>query len=56
MHPGTGLPQYYGGVPENFQFTILPGVGHCPHDEEPDVVNANMIAWLEKMKSGVASS
>ncbi|MEY3403274.1 MAG: hypothetical protein RLZZ86_2890, partial [Cyanobacteriota bacterium] len=24
----------------------VPGAGHCPHDEVPDVVNGEIISWL----------
>lgn len=29
-------------------FTPIPDTGHCPHDENPEVVNRLMIEWLEQ--------
>lgn len=26
--------------------TVLPGLGHCPHDEAPERVNPILVAWL----------
>jgi pimeloyl-ACP methyl ester carboxylesterase len=28
------------------QFQIIPDAGHCPHDENPEAVNAKILAWL----------
>jgi pimeloyl-ACP methyl ester carboxylesterase len=25
---------------------ILPGLGHCPHDEAPELVNAILLEWI----------
>jgi pimeloyl-ACP methyl ester carboxylesterase len=25
---------------------ILPGLGHCPHDEAPELVNAILMDWI----------
>ncbi|MGJ5675151.1 MAG: alpha/beta fold hydrolase [Nostochopsis sp.] len=27
----------------------IPGVGHCPHDEVPDLVNSYIMKWLESL-------
>lgn len=29
------------------QFVALPGLGHCPHDEDPERVNALVLDWLQ---------
>ena len=29
---------------------VLPNVGHCPHDEAPDLVNARLLDLLEAMR------
>ena len=29
------------------ELTVLPGLGHCPHDEAPELVNPILQAWLE---------
>lgn len=28
-------------------FKFLPGVGHCPHDDFPELVHAELLPWLE---------
>jgi pimeloyl-ACP methyl ester carboxylesterase len=43
MHPGSEFGQYA----QNFTLMMIPGAGHCPHDECPDQVNSKMIAWLK---------
>ena len=30
------------------ELRVLPGLGHCPHDEAPEQVNPILIEWLEK--------
>ncbi|MEN9214779.1 MAG: alpha/beta fold hydrolase [Gloeomargarita sp. DG02_3_bins_56] len=32
--------------PQVTQFVPLPGVGHCPQDEAPELVNPLLLAWL----------
>ena len=34
----------YGCVQE---LRVLPGLGHCPHDEAPELVNAILLEWIE---------
>lgn len=29
-------------------FHSIPDTGHCPHDERPEVVNGQILAWLQK--------
>lgn len=31
---------------ENISLFALEGVGHCPHDDRPDLVHAKLIPWL----------
>lgn len=31
------------------QFQIIPNAGHCPHDENPEVVNAQILNWLSSL-------
>jgi pimeloyl-ACP methyl ester carboxylesterase len=33
----------YGCVAE---LVVLPGVGHCPHDEAPELVNPILRRWI----------
>ena len=30
------------------EFIELPGVGHCPHDEAPDLVNPRILEFVHK--------
>jgi pimeloyl-ACP methyl ester carboxylesterase len=46
MHPGKKFVNYARG---DFQLQVLEGVGHCPHDEVPELVNEKMIAWMEQL-------
>jgi pimeloyl-ACP methyl ester carboxylesterase len=31
------------------EFVSLPEVGHCPHDEVPDVINPILLSWLDRV-------
>ncbi len=31
---------------KNIKIVPIPGAGHCPHDEIPDVVNSQIVEWL----------
>lgn len=31
---------------DRVKFSSIPNTGHCPHDERPDVVNAEILQWL----------
>jgi pimeloyl-ACP methyl ester carboxylesterase len=31
------------------QFEIISNAGHCPHDEDPEAVNAKIIHWLSEL-------
>ncbi|MGL5831983.1 MAG: alpha/beta fold hydrolase [Waterburya sp.] len=33
------------------EFQIIPNAGHCPHDENPEAVNAQIIQWLDSRVS-----
>ena len=44
---------------KDLALTVITDSGHCPHDERPDVFNAVVIAWLERMgtyREGVLGS
>lgn len=30
------------------EFTLLPGTGHCPFDDRPDLASPALIAWLDR--------
>lgn len=35
-------------VPDRAKFVSIPKTGHCPHDERPEVVNAEILQWLSE--------
>lgn len=43
MHPGCNFGQYC----DNFELHVIPGCGHCPHDEEPEKVHSILMPWLK---------
>ena len=45
-HPGSSFSNFT----DNYTLIPLEGVGHCPHDECPDVVNSKMIEWLSGLE------
>lgn len=48
MNPGTGFAKYC----RTLRLQVLPGTGHCPHDEAPQLVNPQLIAFLNEIYSG----
>jgi pimeloyl-ACP methyl ester carboxylesterase len=44
---GAKLYQELAAQSEQVQFIAIPDTGHCPHDERPEVVNQQMIRWLQ---------
>jgi len=34
------------------ELRVLPGLGHCPHDEAPELVNPILVAWLREEGAG----
>jgi pimeloyl-ACP methyl ester carboxylesterase len=32
------------------EFHVIPNAGHCPHDENPEAVNTQIIQWLSNLK------
>jgi pimeloyl-ACP methyl ester carboxylesterase len=48
--PVTGAKIYQDLTENNpdVQFEIIPNAGHCPHDENPQAVNEQIINWLSK--------
>lgn len=43
---GAKLYQELATHSSQVRFSAIPDTGHCPHDERPEVVNAQMIEWL----------
>lgn len=48
MHPGTQFHRYMRDE-DDFELVVVPNAGHCPHDEAPEEVNAQMIRWMESL-------
>jgi pimeloyl-ACP methyl ester carboxylesterase len=42
VHPGSKFCHYHNRI----TYRILPNTGHCPHDENPEMVNEQLIEWL----------
>jgi len=38
------------------ELRVLPGLGHCPHDEAPQVVNPVLVDWLSRAKLDAAAT
>ncbi|KAK2664714.1 hypothetical protein Ddye_003288 [Dipteronia dyeriana] len=41
--------KYFSSLPaqnSNVKLFVLEGVGHCPHDDRPDLVHQNLLPWL----------
>ena len=36
------------------ELRVLPGLGHCPHDEAPELVNAILLDWILKDRTALA--
>ncbi|EPS72021.1 hypothetical protein M569_02737, partial [Genlisea aurea] len=34
---------------QNVEFWLLEGVGHCPHDDRPELVHEKLLPWLAKL-------
>ena len=37
------------GKNKDIQLIPIPNTGHCPHDDRPEIVNALVIHWLQKL-------
>jgi len=53
LTPADGpVGKYFQILPNsrpNTTFTFLPDVGHCIHDDRPEVVHAELVPWLDKL-------
>lgn len=41
--------KYFSSLPlklSNVKLCMLEGVGHCPHDDRPELVHEKLIPWL----------
>lgn len=46
--------KYFQALPETnpaVELHLLQGVGHCPHDDRPDLVHAKLLPWLAALQS-----
>ncbi|XP_047151965.1 pheophytinase, chloroplastic [Vigna umbellata] len=44
--------KYFSSLPsqqENVKLFLLEGVGHCPHDDRPDLVHEKLLPWLASL-------
>lgn len=53
--PITGVKIYEQALANGKDIKIvpIPGAGHCPHDEVPDIVNSQIIDWLGQKRGGI---
>jgi pimeloyl-ACP methyl ester carboxylesterase len=49
---GGPVGQYFqrlpGTRPGSTEFTLIPGTGHCPFDDRPDLCSPALLSWLER--------
>ncbi|XP_076910301.1 uncharacterized protein LOC143567905 [Bidens hawaiensis] len=46
--------KYFATLPSkvsNISLSVLPGVGHCPHDDSPNLVHEKLVPWLTTLSS-----
>ncbi|OIV90703.1 hypothetical protein TanjilG_15089 [Lupinus angustifolius] len=46
--------KYFSSLPfqqENVKLFVLEGVGHCPHDDRPELVHEKLLPWLSNLSS-----
>lgn len=44
--------RYFSSLPDrlpNIKLFLLEGVGHCPHDDRPDLVHEKLLPWLANL-------
>lgn len=44
--------KYFSLLPaqkQNVSLFVLEGVGHCPHDDRPELVHARLLPWLAQL-------
>lgn len=45
---GSKIYQDLATQTDRVKFVAIPDTGHCPHDERPDVVNHEILAWMRE--------
>uniref|UniRef100_A0A0D9WGL3 AB hydrolase-1 domain-containing protein n=1 Tax=Leersia perrieri TaxID=77586 RepID=A0A0D9WGL3_9ORYZ len=51
--------KYFSSLPgelPNVTLHMLEGVGHCPHDDRPDLVHAKLLPWLQGLPSSSSAA
>lgn len=46
--------KYFSSLPSqapDISLSVLPGVGHCPHDDRPNLVHDKLLPWLAALPS-----
>lgn len=46
------IGKYFTSLPPrlpNVSLSVLEGVGHCPHDDRPDLVHEKLLDWLARL-------
>lgn len=46
--------KYFSSLPSqvpNISLSVLQGVGHCPHDDRPNLVHEKLVPWLSSLPS-----
>ncbi|KAK1433396.1 hypothetical protein QVD17_10306 [Tagetes erecta] len=46
--------KYFSSLPStvpNISLSVLQGVGHCPHDDRPELVHEKLVPWLTTLSS-----
>lgn len=46
--------KYFSSLPSqvpNISLSVLQGVGHCPHDDRPNLVHEKLVPWLATLPS-----
>ncbi|KAL5229573.1 hypothetical protein ABZP36_028349 [Zizania latifolia] len=49
--------KYFSALPgelPNVTLHMLEGVGHCPHDDRPDLVHGKLLPWLDSLPAAAA--
>mmetsp|Transcript_142874 Transcript_142874/g.252254 ORF Transcript_142874/g.252254 Transcript_142874/m.252254 type:complete len:413 (-) Transcript_142874:17-1255(-) len=43
--------EQFGKYCKSWRLQPLPGIGHCPHDEAPELVNEALLSWLAELEA-----
>lgn len=51
------IGRFFRSLPEtrdDVTFTVIPDCGHCPHDDRPDLIHAEMLPWMSSLHGAPA--